>query len=105
MIGEIVMLLRGILPKSVSAHQGDWDKSAGGIFEVRGKTLGIVGYGNIGSQLSVLAEAFGMRVIYWDHTGKLPHGNAKPDGDRSRRCWPRPTSSPCTCRRRRRPWA
>jgi D-3-phosphoglycerate dehydrogenase len=45
---------------------------------VRGKTLGIIGYGNIGSQLSVLAEAFGMRVIYWDHTGKLPHGNAQP---------------------------
>ncbi|WP_135467693.1 phosphoglycerate dehydrogenase [Crenalkalicoccus roseus] len=77
-IGEIVMLLRGILPRSVSAHQGGWDKSAAGSFEVRGRTLGIVGYGNIGSQLSVLAEALGMRVIYYDHTAKLPHGNAQP---------------------------
>ena len=77
-MGEVVMLLRGIPDRSRSAHQGGWDKSAEGSFEVRGRTLGIVGYGNIGSQLSVLAEAFGMRVIYWDHTTKLPHGNARP---------------------------
>ena len=77
-LAEIVMLMRGIFPKSNAAHRGDWDKSAANAWEVRGKTLGIVGYGNIGSQLSVLAEAFGMRVIYWDHTGKLPHGNAQP---------------------------
>ncbi|MBR0651434.1 phosphoglycerate dehydrogenase [Roseomonas terrae] len=77
-LGEIVMLMRGIFPKSSAAHRGDWDKSAANSWEVRGKTLGIVGYGNIGSQLSVLAEAFGMRVIYWDRTGKLPHGNAQP---------------------------
>ncbi len=77
-LAEIVMLMRGIFPKSNAAHKGDWDKSAANSWEVRGKTLGIVGYGNIGSQLSVLAEAFGMRVIYWDHTGKLPHGNAQP---------------------------
>ncbi len=77
-MGEIVMLLRGITDKSASAHQGGWDKSAAGSYEVRGRTLGIVGYGNIGSQLSVLAEAFGMRVIYYDHTVKLPHGNARP---------------------------
>jgi D-3-phosphoglycerate dehydrogenase len=77
-LGEIVMLMRGIFPKSNAAHRGEWDKSAANSWEVRGKTLGIVGYGNIGSQLSVLAEAFGMRVIYWDHTGKLPHGNAQP---------------------------
>jgi D-3-phosphoglycerate dehydrogenase len=77
-IGEIVMLLRGVPAKSASAHLGGWDKSADGSYEVRGRTLGIVGYGNIGSQLSVLAEAFGMRVIYFDHTGKLPHGNARP---------------------------
>jgi D-3-phosphoglycerate dehydrogenase / 2-oxoglutarate reductase len=61
-IAEIVMLLRGVFPKSVSAHQGGWDKSAVGCYEVRGKTLGIIGYGNIGSQLAVLAEAMGMRV-------------------------------------------
>lgn len=76
-LGEIVMLLRGVFPKSNSAHAGGWDKSAANSWEVRGKTLGIIGYGNIGSQLSVLAEAFGMRVLYHDHTTKLPHGNAR----------------------------
>jgi D-3-phosphoglycerate dehydrogenase len=77
-IGEIVMLLRRITDRSVSAHQGGWDKSADGSFEVRGKTLGIVGYGNIGSQLSNIAEAMGMRVIYYDHTDRLRHGNTEP---------------------------
>ena len=77
-IAEIVMLLRGVFPKSVAAHQGDWDKSATGSREVRGKTLGIIGYGNIGSQLAVLAEAMGMRVIYHDRTDKLRHGNVEP---------------------------
>jgi D-3-phosphoglycerate dehydrogenase len=77
-IGEIVMLLRRILPRSASAHQGGWDKSAKGSREVRGRTLGIIGYGNIGSQLSTLAEAMGMRVIYYDHTDKLRHGNTEP---------------------------
>lgn len=79
-MGEVVMLLRGVPDRSRSAHQGGWDKSAEGSFEVRGRTLGLVGYGNIGSQLSVLAEAFGMRVIYYDHSTKLPHGNARPCG-------------------------
>ena len=77
-IGEIVMLLRQIFPRSVSAHQGGWDKSAAGSREVRGRTLGIVGYGNIGSQLSTLAEAMGMRVIFVDRTDKLRHGNTEP---------------------------
>ncbi len=77
-MAETVMLLRSLPDKSRSAHEGGWDKSAANSFEVRGRTLGIVGYGNIGSQLSVLAEAFGMRVIYYDHTVKLPHGNARP---------------------------
>ena len=76
-IGEMVMLLRGITGKSEAAHRGEWDKSAANSSEVRGKTLGIVGYGNIGSQLSVLAEAFGMRVLYFDVQDKLPHGNAE----------------------------
>jgi D-3-phosphoglycerate dehydrogenase len=75
-IGEIIMLLRGIPDKSAAAHRGVWDKSSAGSTEVRGKVLGIVGYGNIGSQLSVLAEAMGMRVIYFDTAAKLPHGNA-----------------------------
>ncbi|MCE1237081.1 MAG: phosphoglycerate dehydrogenase [Hyphomicrobiales bacterium] len=79
-IGEIVMLMRRIFDRSVSAHQGGWDKSANASFEVRGKTLGIVGYGNIGSQLSNLAESMGMRVIYHDVTDKLSHGMAEPAG-------------------------
>jgi D-3-phosphoglycerate dehydrogenase len=77
-IAEVVMLLRRIFPKSVAAHSGGWDKSASGSHEVRGKTLGIVGYGNIGSQLAVLAEHMGLRVVYYDHTDKLRHGNAEP---------------------------
>jgi D-3-phosphoglycerate dehydrogenase len=79
-IGEVVMLLRQIFPRSVSAHDGGWDKSAAGSREVRGRTLGIIGYGNIGSQLSTLAEAMGMRVIYFDRTDKLRHGNTEPVG-------------------------
>jgi D-3-phosphoglycerate dehydrogenase len=77
-IGEIVMLLRRVIPRSVAAHGGQWDKSALGSYEVRGKTLGIVGYGNIGSQLSNLAEALGMRVVFFDTTDKLRHGNTEP---------------------------
>jgi D-3-phosphoglycerate dehydrogenase len=77
-IAEIVMLFRRIIPKSIAAHAGAWDKSAAGSHEVRGKTLGIVGYGNIGSQLAVLAENMGLRVIYYDHTDKLRHGNTEP---------------------------
>jgi len=79
-IGEIVMLFRRIVPRSNAAHEGRWDKSANDSLEVRGKTLGIVGYGNIGSQLSNLAEALGMRVIFYDHTDKLRHGNTEPVG-------------------------
>ncbi|MCB5175156.1 phosphoglycerate dehydrogenase [Microvirga lenta] len=77
-IGEIVMLLRRIFPRSSAAHAGIWDKSATDSHELRGKTLGIVGYGNIGSQLSNLAEAMGMRVIFYDQTDKLRHGNTEP---------------------------
>ena len=77
-IAEIVMLYRRIFPRSVAAHDGGWDKSADGSREVRAKTLGIVGYGNIGSQLSDLAEAMGMRVIFYDHTDKLRRGNVEP---------------------------
>ncbi|WP_249695504.1 phosphoglycerate dehydrogenase [Stappia sp. WLB 29] len=77
-IAEIVMLMRGAFTKSMAAHNGRWLKTAAGSNEVRGKTLGIVGYGNIGSQLAVLAEAMGMRVVYYDHTDKLRHGNVEP---------------------------
>ena len=77
-IGEIVMLMRRIFSRSVSAHSGGWDKSATASREVRGKTLGIVGYGNIGVQLSTLAEMMGMRVIFFDVVDKLRHGNTEP---------------------------
>ena len=77
-IGELVMLLRRVTPRSAAAHAGVWDKSASNSFEVRGKTLGIVGYGSIGSQLSTLAEAMGMRVVYYDVIDKLRHGNTEP---------------------------
>ncbi|MBS8260290.1 phosphoglycerate dehydrogenase [Roseibium polysiphoniae] len=77
-IAEIVMLMRGIFPKSSAAHEGKWLKTATGSHEVRGKTLGIVGYGNIGTQLANLGEAMGMRVIFSDMTDKLQHGNVTP---------------------------
>lgn len=76
-LGEAILLLRRIPEKNARVHQGFWDKSAEGAFEARGKTLGIVGYGNIGSQVGTLAEAAGMRVIFHDIEAKLPLGNAK----------------------------
>ena len=75
-LAETILLLRGIPEKNALVHRGGWSKSATGSFEARGKTLGIVGYGSIGSQLSVLAEAMGMKVIYFDVVTKLPLGNA-----------------------------
>jgi D-3-phosphoglycerate dehydrogenase len=75
-IAEIIFLRRKLFDKSVNMHQGVWDKSATGSFEVRGKKLGIVGYGNIGAQLSVLAENLGMDVYYYDVLEKLALGNA-----------------------------
>jgi D-3-phosphoglycerate dehydrogenase len=80
-IGLAVMLIRRIPDKNAAAHRGEWLKEARGSFELRGKTLGIVGYGNIGSQVSNLAEAMGMQVIYYDVATKLPHGNAKQVAD------------------------
>ncbi|MEX0914823.1 MAG: NAD(P)-dependent oxidoreductase, partial [Wenzhouxiangellaceae bacterium] len=77
-LAEIVMLMRGIPAKNAAAHRGHWQKTAKGSYEVRGKTLGIIGYGHIGSQLGVLAEGLGMRVIYYDIVRKLPLGNAEP---------------------------
>jgi D-3-phosphoglycerate dehydrogenase len=76
-IGEIIMLSRNILNKSEDMHKGKWDKSAKNSYEIRGKKLGIIGYGNIGSQLSVLAESMGMEVYYYDVVEKLQLGNAK----------------------------
>ena len=75
-IGEIIMLMRSVFPRSTEIHNGQWQKTAVGSREVRGKNLGIVGYGNIGKQLSILAEAIGMRVYYYDVNDKLSLGNA-----------------------------
>lgn len=77
-IAEIISLARQLGDRNMKAHNGEWLKSADGSHEVRGKTLGLVGYGHIGSQVSVLAEAFGMRVIYYDVVKKLPLGNSSP---------------------------
>jgi D-3-phosphoglycerate dehydrogenase len=76
-IGLCVMLIRKISDKNAAAHRGEWLKEATGSFELRGKTLGIIGYGNIGSQVSNMAEAMGMHVVYFDVSTKLPLGNAK----------------------------
>lgn len=76
-IAQIIMLMRGIPQKNAVVHRGGWGKSAKDSYEVRGKTLGIVGYGSIGTQLSVLAESLGMKVIYHDVVTKLPLGNAR----------------------------
>lgn len=79
-LGELILLLRGIPEKNFLVHRGGWSKSAEGSYEARGKTLGLVGYGSIGSQLSVLAESLGMKVIYFDAITKLPLGNARQVG-------------------------
>lgn len=76
-IGQAILLLRGIPDKNAKMHRGIWNKAAAGSFETRGKKLGIVGYGNIGSQLSVLAESMGMKVYLHDIVSKLPLGNAE----------------------------
>jgi D-3-phosphoglycerate dehydrogenase len=75
-IGLSIMLIRRIPDKNKAAHEGTWMKEAKGSYELRGKTLGIIGYGNIGSQVSVLAEAMGMKVIFYDVVTRLPLGNA-----------------------------
>jgi D-3-phosphoglycerate dehydrogenase len=76
-IGLAIMLIRRIPDKNKAAHQGIWMKEAKGSYELRGKTIGIVGYGNIGSQVSVLAEAIGMKVRFYDVVTRLPLGNAE----------------------------
>jgi D-3-phosphoglycerate dehydrogenase len=76
-IGASIMLIRKIIDKNKAAHEGVWLKEASGSYELRGKTLGIIGYGNIGSQVSVLAESLGMKVIFYDTETRLPLGNAE----------------------------
>ncbi|MDX1474381.1 MAG: phosphoglycerate dehydrogenase, partial [Reinekea sp.] len=79
-IAEAILLLRGIPEKNASCHRGGWIKSANDSFEIRGKTLGIVGYGSIGTQLGIMAESLGMEVIFYDIVTKLPLGNARQVG-------------------------
>ncbi len=79
-LAQAILLLRRVPEKNMVCHRGGWDKSAVGSYETRGKTLGIVGYGSIGSQLSVIAESLGMHVIYYDVVTKLPLGNARQVG-------------------------
>jgi len=76
-IGECIMLMRGIPAKNIQTHHGKWNKSAKNSFELRGKTIGIIGYGHIGAQVSILAESFGMNVLYYDVVKKLSLGNSK----------------------------
>jgi D-3-phosphoglycerate dehydrogenase len=76
-IAEAILLLRGVAEKSMAAHRGEWQKSAVNAFEIRGKKLGIIGYGNIGMQLGVIAESLGMQVQFFDVINKLPLGNAR----------------------------
>lgn len=75
-IAQAILLLRDVPRKNALCHRGVWDKSAAGSYEIRGKTLGIIGYGAIGSQVSVLAEGLGMKVVFYDVISKLPMGNA-----------------------------
>ena len=99
-LAEIILLMRGI-PTQRAAHRGEWLKTATGSHEVRGKTLGIVGYGHIGTQVGVLAESLGMQVVFHDIETRLALGNARPaeslDALLGARMWSR-----CTCRRPRR---
>lgn len=76
-IGASIMLIRKVIDKNKAAHDGQWMKDASGSYELRGKTIGIIGYGNIGKQVSVLAESLGMKVIFYDTEIKLPLGNAE----------------------------
>ena len=75
-LGQLILLLRGVPSKNAKAHRGEWEKSAVGSYEARGKTLGIIGYGHIGTQLSILAEHLGMRVQFYDIEDKLVLGNS-----------------------------
>ena len=79
-LAEIIMLMRGIPERNAQCHRGGWNKSADNSYEIRGKKLGIIGYGSIGTQLSVMAESMGMDVYFYDVVTKLPLGNAKQVG-------------------------
>ncbi|KAL0490059.1 2-oxoglutarate reductase [Acrasis kona] len=76
-LGEVIMLARKVTDASRGMHNGNWNKTASGCYEIRGKTIGIIGYGHVGSQVSLLAESFNMNVLYYDIESKLPLGNAK----------------------------
>lgn len=101
-LAEAILLLRGIPEKNASCHRGGWIKSAANSFEIRGKKLGIVGYGSIGTQLSVLAEGLGMQVFFYDTVTKLPLATPR-RSTTCTSCWACPISSPCTYRKPQRP--
>jgi D-3-phosphoglycerate dehydrogenase len=90
-LAEIVLLMRGIPQRNAAVHRGGWIKTATGSHEVRGKCLGIVGYGHIGTQVGLLAEALGMRVVFYDIETKLALGNAQPYCRRWTPSWTSPT--------------
>jgi D-3-phosphoglycerate dehydrogenase len=98
-IGHAIHLLRRIPERHAAARRGQWLKDSRGSNEIRGKTLGIIGYGKIGMQTGLLAEAIGMRVVYHDIEARLPLGNATPAATLDRAAAARPMSSRCTCRR------
>ncbi len=95
-LAEIILLMRGIPARNAGAHRGEWFKSAAGSREARGKTLGIIGYGHIGTQVGLLAESLGMQVVYYDIEMQLALGNARPMPTHARRCSKSPTWSRCT---------
>ena len=100
-LAQIIMLMRGIPEKNAMLHRGGWVKSAAHSYEVRGKTLGIVGYGHIGTQIGVLAEQLGMDVVFRDIEAQAAARQRARDGEPGRAAAGRRTSSACTCRRRR----
>ena len=95
-LAEIIAMTRRLTDKNAQMHGGLWDKSAAGSHEVRGRRLGIVGYGNIGGQLSVLAESLGMTVFFYDTADKLALGNARRCGTHGRAAGDLRRRSPCT---------
>ncbi len=102
-LAEIVMLLRGIPQRNAAAHRGQWVKTADGSREVRGKTLGIIGYGHIGTQIGLLAESIGMQVVYFDIEGKLALGRRAVGGMLDGAAGSVRRRSRCTFPKRRRP--
>ena len=101
-LAEIILLMRGIPERNAAAHRGEWLKTATGAREVRGKKLGIVGYGHIGTQIGLLAESVGMQVSYLRYRDQTGAGQCARRCRLSTNCWRSPTLSRCMCPKRRR---